>query len=205
MCWWNSVVKSTKRFNSVVFLQRLKASYSVHLSQHLSWFLFGSWYRICDEQMVLFSLVTFWLSFVETSLMFRVNIWSWHHIYFLMCFGEIIVEWKYWTPWVRSFGMIRIWDQNQRSQITRINHDQMNQWILVQNGFIGSFVPFGESKNGFLILDLPDFAVERNVKSEIGFVTLVTFRQSAQCARQTLKKWRVFYSLTNYAIIPCRI
>ena len=47
-------------------------------------------------------------------------------------------------------------------------------------------VPFGESKKGFLILDLPDFAVERNVKSEIGFVTLVTFRQ--QYARQPLKK-----------------
>ena len=29
--------------------------------------------------------------------------------------------------------------------------------------------PFGESKNGFLIPDLPDFVVERNVKSEIGF------------------------------------
>ena len=54
MCWWNSVVQSTKRFNSVVFLQRLKASYSIHLSQHLSWFLFSSWYTICDEQMVLF-------------------------------------------------------------------------------------------------------------------------------------------------------
>ena len=49
-------------------------------------------------------------------------------------------------------------------------------------------VPFGESKNGFLILDLPDFAVERNVKSEIGFVTLVTFRQRVQYARQPLKK-----------------
>ena len=66
-------------------------------------------------------------------------------------------------------------------------------------------VPFGESKNGFLILNLPDFAVERNVKSEIGFVTLVTFRQRVQYARQPLKKWRVFYCLTNYAIIPCRI
>ena len=43
-------------------------------------------------------------------------------------------------------------------------------------------VPFGKSKNGFLILDLPDFAVERNVKSEIGFVTLVTFRQRVQYA-----------------------
>ena len=30
-------------------------------------------------------------------------------------------------------------------------------------------VRFGESKNGFLIRDLPDFAVERNVISEIGF------------------------------------
>ena len=49
-------------------------------------------------------------------------------------------------------------------------------------------VSFGESKNGFLILDLPDFAVERNVKSEIGFVTLVTFRQRVQYARQPLKK-----------------
>ena len=66
-------------------------------------------------------------------------------------------------------------------------------------------VPFGESKNGFLILDLPNFAVERNVKSEIGFVTLVTFRQRVQYARQPLKKWRVFYCLTNYAIVPCRI
>ena len=66
-------------------------------------------------------------------------------------------------------------------------------------------VPFSESKNGFLILDLPDFAVERNVKSEIGFVTLVTFRQRVQYARQPLKKRRFFYCLTNYVIKPCRI
>ena len=32
-------------------------------------------------------------------------------------------------------------------------------------------VPFGESKTGFSIRDLPDFTVERNVKFEIGFVT----------------------------------
>ena len=38
-------------------------------------------------------------------------------------------------------------------------------------------VPFGEPKNGFLIQDLPDFAVERDAKAEIGFVTLVTFRK----------------------------
>ena len=38
--------------------------------------------------------------------------------------------------------------------------------------FVCWCVPFGESKNGFLILDLLDFAVERNLKSKIGFVTL---------------------------------
>ena len=43
-------------------------------------------------------------------------------------------------------------------------------------------------KTDFLILDLPDFAVERNVKSEIGFVTLVTFSQRVQYARQPPKK-----------------
>ena len=36
---------------------------------------------------------------------------------------------------------------------------------------------FGESENRFLILDLPDFSVERNAKSEIGFLTLATFRK----------------------------
>ena len=60
----------------------------------------------------------------------------------------------------------------------------LDQTSLVNKGC----VPFGESKNGFLILDLPDFTVERNVKSEIGFVTLVTFRQRVQYARQPLKK-----------------
>ena len=50
------------------------------------------------------------------------------------------------------------------------------------------FVPFGEFENGFLIRDLPDFAVERNVKSEIGFATLVTFRKRVQYAWQPLQK-----------------
>ena len=68
-------------------------------------------------------------------------------------------------------------------------------------------VTFIESKNGLLILDLSDFAVQRNVKSEIRFVTLVTFRKRkrVQYAWQPLKKWRLFYRLTNYAIIPCII
>ena len=42
--------------------------------------------------------------------------------------------------------------------------------------------PLGESKNRFLILDLPDFSVERNAKSEIGFLTLATFRKRVQYA-----------------------
>ena len=35
-------------------------------------------------------------------------------------------------------------------------------------------VSFSESKNGALIQNLPDFAAERNAKSENGTVTLVT-------------------------------
>ena len=56
---------------------------------------------------------------------------------------------------------------------------------------------FGESKNRFLILDLPDFSVERNAKSEIGFLTFATFRKRVQYAWQPLKKWRVLHCLTN--------
>ena len=55
---------------------------------------------------------------------------------------------------------------------------------------------FRRIQNGFLIRDLPDFAVERNVKSEIGFVTLVTFRTRVQYTWLPLKKWHVFYCLT---------
>ena len=64
-------------------------------------------------------------------------------------------------------------------------------------------VPFGESKNGFLILDLPDFAVERNVKSEIGFVTLVTFRQRVQLcatASQKMTCFLLFDKLCDYTV-----
>ena len=64
-------------------------------------------------------------------------------------------------------------------------------------------VPFGESKNGFLIRDSPDFAVKRNVKSEIGFVTLVNLSQTRAICMAASQ--HVFYCLTNYAIIPCRI
>ena len=66
-------------------------------------------------------------------------------------------------------------------------NEHSRNYELIYDRLLGC-VPFGESKNGFLILDLPDFSVERNVKSEIGFVTLVTFRQRVQYARQPLKK-----------------
>ena len=52
---------------------------------------------------------------------------------------------------------------------------------VVHLGCVDS-VPLSESKNGFLIRDLPDFAFERNVKFEIAFVTLATFRKRVQYA-----------------------
>ena len=65
-------------------------------------------------------------------------------------------------------------------------------------------VPLSESKSGFVIRDLPDFAVGRNVKSEIGFVTLVTFRKRVQYAwrPEPLKKWlyRDYYTVQNFVV-----
>ena len=115
MCWWNSVVRSTKRFNSVVFLRRLKASYSIHLSQHLSWFLFSSWYSICDEQMVLFVSCNFLVIVRRNQFDVSREYLKLTSHDFLKCFGEIIEDWKCWTPWVRSFGMIRIRISDPRS------------------------------------------------------------------------------------------
>ena len=93
-----------------------------------------------------------------------------------------------------AFNIIALVDNWQRWQRWfNLNKLAIYAWwltILRLSLHLGC-VPFGESKNGFLTLDLPDFSVERNVKSEIGFVTLVTFRQRVQYARQPLKKWRV--------------
>ena len=82
------------------------------------------------------SYVTFWLSFVETSLMFRVNIWSWQHIL------PNVLRRDHWRLEMLNSMCAFLWDdpyQDQQSEITWIMVDQMNQWILVQNGFIGSF------------------------------------------------------------------
>ena len=137
MCWWNSVVQSTKRFNSVVFLQRLKASYSIHLSQHLSWFLFSSWYTICDEQMVLFVSCNF-LVIVRRD-QFDV---SREYVKLTSHILPNVLRRDYCRlEMLDSMGAF-LWDdpdQDQRSEITWIMVDQMNQRILVQNGFIGSF------------------------------------------------------------------
>ena len=143
MCWWNSVVKSTKRFNSVVFLQRLKASYSVHLSQHLSWFLFGSWYRICDEQMVLFFSCNF-------LVIVRRNQFDVSREYLKLTSHILpnVLRRDHWRlEMLDSMGAF-LWDdpdQDQRSEITWIMVDHMNPSILVQSGFIGSFdLPWSE-------------------------------------------------------------
>ena len=137
MCWWNSVVQSTKRFNSVVFLRRLKASYSIHLSQHLSWFLFGSWYRICDEQMVLFVSCHF-------LVIVRRNQFDVSREYLKLPSHILpnVLRRDHWRLEMLDSMDAFLWDdpdQNQRSEIARIMVDQMSQWILVQNGFIGSF------------------------------------------------------------------
>ena len=117
------------------------------------------------------------------------------------CLGLSVTTWiQYW------FYKVRL-TTSRRSVASYIISSAWKMSSIIYkpySNYLGC-VPFGESQNGFLILDLPDFAVERNVKSEIGFVTLVTFRQRVQYARQPLKKWRVFYCLSNYAIIPCRI
>ena len=106
---------------------------------------------------------------------------------------------------------LSVWTDNASPSIKTANNNDSSSnkkpfWRLATPGTRGFFsravpmlrarasdehlgrVPFGESKNGFLILDLPDFAVERNVKSEFGFVTLVTFRQRVQYAQQPPKK-----------------
>ena len=54
-------------------------------------------------------------------------------------------------------------------------HDWPHSHII--DKYLSCFVRFGNPKTNVLILDLPDFAVESSVKTENGFVTLVTFRK----------------------------
>ena len=138
MCWWNSVVQSTKRFNSVLFYDVWKPHTAfIFLNTFLGFCLVHGIEFVMNKSL---SLVTFWLSFVETSLMFRVNIWSWHHIYRHIL--PNVLRRDHWRlEMLDSMGAF-LWDdpdQDQRSEIIWIMVDQMSQWILVQNGFIGSF------------------------------------------------------------------
>ena len=62
-----------------------------------------------------------------------------------------------WTLTLQKTKGAFLWDdpdQDQWSKITRIMVDQMNQWILVQSGFIGSFdLPWSDQSDlGSLIL-----------------------------------------------------
>ena len=62
-------------------------------------------------------------------------------------------------------------------------------------------VPLSESKNGFLIRDLPDFAVERNMKSEIGFIgNLSQTRAICMTASQEMTCFLLFDKLCNYTV-----
>ena len=140
MCWWNSVVQSTKRFNSVLFYDVWKPHTAFIFLNTFLGFCLVHGIELVMNKWFYFSLVTFWLSFVETSFMFRVNIWSWHHIYRHIL--PNVLRWDHWRlEMMDSMGAF-LWDdpdQNHWSEITWIMVDQMNQWILVQNGFIGSF------------------------------------------------------------------
>ena len=61
------------------------------------------------------------------------------------------------------------------TQSGSINHFQSKTIYLIISTFYTSYciflflgcAPFGESKNGFLILDLPDFVAERNAKLDL--------------------------------------
>ena len=69
--------------------------------------------------------------------------------------------------------------RTQKYQFKGVKQDSLLQKF---NLFLLGCVPFSESKNRILILDLPEFVGQRNVKSEIGFVTFVTFRKRVQFA-----------------------
>ena len=94
MCWWNSVVLNTKRFNSVLFLRRLKALYSIHPYQHLSWSLFCAWYRIWRKK-VIYVCCNFLVIVFQNHFNFRVIIWSWQHmrVHTSLWLCEIIEDW----------------------------------------------------------------------------------------------------------------
>ena len=63
---------------------------------------------------------------------------------------------------------------------------------------------FGESKNGFLILDLPDFAVERNVKSSENWIcnlgNLSPTRAIFTTASQKMTCFLLFDKLCDYTV-----
>ena len=123
---------------------------------------------------------------------------------FLTSLSTSVGRWRRWRH--QGPGNLTTDIPTALTEYTTVNRPSRSIYHVQHLGCVDS-VPLSESKNRFLIRDLPDFAVERNVKSEIGFVTLVTFRKRVQYAWQPepLKKWHVFYCLTNYAIIPYRI
>ena len=73
MCWWNSVVLNTKRFNNVLFSRRLKSLCSIH-----SWSLFCAWYRIWRTKVIYVCCNSLVIVFRD-HFNFRVIIWSWQH------------------------------------------------------------------------------------------------------------------------------
>lgn len=71
-------------------------------------------------------------------------------------------------------------------------------WISDTYWLLCGCVPFGESKNRFLIGDSADFTSERNAKSEKSFVTLATSQMRSKYLCQN--NWCVFSFLTKTAM-----
>ena len=130
MCWWNSVVLNTKRFNSVLFLRRLKALYSIHPYQHLSWSLFCAWYRIWRKK-VIYVCCNFLVIVFQNYFNFRVIIWSWQHlrVHTSLCLCEIIED---WTPCGLSLLLTVAFRLNIRVKVTStmLENIRRSSWTI---------------------------------------------------------------------------
>ena len=109
---------------------------------------------------------------------------TWYYL-FLIC------SFDFWIC-----GWILLWDHSNETSSAVLSRGTIN---LVCSSR-GLFLSANPKTDFWSRRDFPDFAVERNMKSEI----------ANACNMQSmswlpLQKWRVLHWFTNYAIIPCRI
>ena len=125
MCWWNSVVLNTKRFNSVLFSRRLKSLCSIH-----SWSMFRAWYRIWRKK-VTHICCNFLVIVFPDHFNFRVIICSWQHmrVHTSLCLCEIIED---WTPCGLSPLLTVAFRLNIRVKVTStvLENIRRSSWII---------------------------------------------------------------------------